>query len=181
MITNDEPLHPEYKKPTKSTTGEQMYLIIQGHSKVKTYGQSDDNNGKPLAKIVPIEKMENPVIKHVVSEDEKGTKLEVKHLHKITKHNDGKKDDGKNLIEDNSKNTMGNLLSLLDTTFGDYFRDGVGGGNDDDDVDDEDKKQKNVSMKNVDKLYELELNVDNNKTAKDDKHVMKLIRNKVEQ
>lgn len=175
--TNDEPLFPQYKKPTKSTP-EQMYLIIQGHSKVKTYGQTDDNNnnGKPFAKIVPIENIENPVIKHVVSEDEKGVKLEVKHLHKIITHNDGKKNDGKNLIEDNSKNTMGSLLSLLDTTFGDYFRDGSAGN--DADNDDNGKTQKLISMTNVDKLNELELNI--NLKKDDDKHVMKLIRNKVE-
>lgn len=139
--TIDDFFAPPHKHQASKSMATPMYLIIEGHSKVKTYGQSDDNAGKPVAKIVPVDSSaKNPVVKHVIAENDRGVQIEVKHLHRRSKGEI--KDDGKNMIRDNSNNTMNSLLSLLDTTFGDYFMD-----------DDSVKVQHENATKKNDKVY----------------------------
>lgn len=62
-----------------------LYLIIQGHSKVKTYGAENVDNAKAKhePKMVPVTTNKDPVVKHVVSQDSRGNEIQVKHLHKI--------------------------------------------------------------------------------------------------
>lgn len=124
-MTTDE-LFSHYKQPEKPMAGP-MYLIIQGHSKVKTYGQPD-GNGKMQPKIVPVASTVDPVVTHVVSEHENGQKYEVKHLHK-------KQEDKEPLLGPITRETsmasmkknatatptMSSLLSLLDSSFGDFL------------------------------------------------------------
>lgn len=102
-----------------------LYLIIEGHSKVKTYGQNiNGTNTASTPKIVQVASTVDPVRKHVVSEDEDGRTFEVKHLHKKQSGVLLKVDDFKHKIAEqktNATSTMGSLLSLLDTSFGDFF------------------------------------------------------------
>lgn len=61
-----------------------MYLIIQGHSKVKTYG-IDKSGGKSVKnepKMVPVGGTTDSIVNHVTS-DTKTTVYQVKHLHKL--------------------------------------------------------------------------------------------------
>lgn len=95
-----------------------MYnLVIEGHSKVKTYGlKSEDEIGKAM--IRPVQAKENPIVERVTNSDE-GPEFNVKHL----KAN--KKDSGKisRKTEDNKKSesAMDSLLSLLDSSFGNFL------------------------------------------------------------
>lgn len=106
----------EQNKPSPMYESRPMYLIIEGHSKVKTYGQPDDET-KKLPKIVPVENLENPVIHHIPSNSEySGSTLPiVKHLHTT----EIKEADETPLKKDTP--IMGGLLSLLDSSIGDYL------------------------------------------------------------
>lgn len=106
-MTTDS-LFSHYKQPSQPLTGP-MYLIIEGHSKVKTYGLRDEE-AKHIPKMVPVKSKNNPVVKHVVSEDDNGTEIIVKHLHQ---KQEDKKIEEKPKLE-NKKSTMDNLLSFLD-------------------------------------------------------------------
>lgn len=62
-----------------------MYLIIQGHSKVKTYGNNSNNGNKTQnhePKMVPVVPTDDPIVQHVVSLDASVGEFQVKHLHK---------------------------------------------------------------------------------------------------
>lgn len=142
----EEFFSPPQKQPASKSIVTPMYLIIEGHSKVKTYGQSDDNAKKPAAKIVPVDSSaNNPVVKHVMAENDRGIEIEVKHLHRRTKSEN--KNEGMNMIRDNSNNTMNSLLSLLDTTFGDFFVD-------DDSVKTQLEKNNNIQVFGIDRKDE---------------------------
>lgn len=122
-MTTDS-LFSHYKQPSQPLTGP-MYLIIEGHSKVKTYGLRDEE-AKHIPKMVPVKSKNNPVINHVVSEDDNGTEIIVKHLHQ--KQDDKKIDDKSSKLE-NKKSTMDNLLSFLD--FGGFMAGDQGDAEDD--------------------------------------------------
>lgn len=110
-MTTDE-IFSHYKQPIEPLTGP-MYLIIQGHSKVKTYGQQYENvTDRHAPKMVPIVATKDPVITHVVNKDDTGNEMNVPHLFE--------KNDVK---EENSTDstTMDSLLSLLDTSFSGFF------------------------------------------------------------
>jgi hypothetical protein len=87
-------------------------LIIEGHSKVKTYGlkNDDDEIANNLPKIRPVKANENPVVDRITNEED-GPEFNAKHK-KATK----KTDDGK-------KSAMTSLLSLLDGSFGNLLSD----------------------------------------------------------
>lgn len=106
------PLLSQYSQP-QIQENTQMHLIIEGHSKVKTYGQNSNYTVKRDPIIVPIGTSENPVTKHVVLEDEQGNPTMVRHLH-------SKKVDKKVAASttDNEDSAMKSLISLLDTSFG---------------------------------------------------------------
>lgn len=89
------------------------YMIIQGHSKVKTYSGSQQATNitvKHSPKIVPVESMKDPIIKHVISDNFKADKMHVlvnttqKFKAPVKKYS--------------SNSTMDGLLSLLDTSLG---------------------------------------------------------------
>jgi hypothetical protein len=115
-MTTDS-LFSHYKQPNQPMRGP-MYLIIQGHSKVKTYGLKNNDTVKNLPKIVPIKVNEDPVIKHVVNQDETGTEMTIKHL-----HTNREKTSGDQLVEVQQPSAMESLLSLLDTSFGNLLVD----------------------------------------------------------
>lgn len=93
-------------------------LIIEGHSKVKTYGLKNDDGGveSNLPKIRPILAKENPIVEHVTNTDE-GPEFNRSQL---------KKKDHKQLSkkgEDDKKSPMESLWSLLDSSFGNFLSD----------------------------------------------------------
>lgn len=112
MIGNDN--KEFFKKIPRPLTP--LNLIIQGHSRVKTYGQGTEERDP---KIIEVKSMENPVVNRVVSQDENGNQFDVKHLHA----SQGNKTLSTAL---NSTTELGNspvagLLSLLDLSFGDFL------------------------------------------------------------
>lgn len=116
-MTTDE-LFSHYKQPQKPLLGP-MYLIIQGHSKVKSYG-SEHTNGTVAksAKIVPVQSIEDPIVNHVVSHDEYDKKFEVKHLHQ---KQETAIDMDKGVMLTTPPSSSDSLLSLLGTSFGDFL------------------------------------------------------------
>lgn len=115
-----------YKQPEKPMPPP-LYLIIEGHSKVKTYGGPSTSSGRHEPKLVPVQSTVDPVVVRVVNEDDDG-KYEVRHLHyKQPKPEDLDAKDEKLVtpVDSNMKplvaNKMSSLLSLLDTSFGDFF------------------------------------------------------------
>lgn len=103
-----------------------LYLIIQGHSKVKTYGAENVDKVKhEPAKMVPVTTNIDPIVKHVVSQDSKGNEIQVKHLHKLqtpaTKVKSTTPSAFKKVV---THSPMESLLSLLDRSFGGF---GFGG------------------------------------------------------
>lgn len=110
-MTTDE-IFSHYKQPVEPLTGP-MYLIIQGHSKVKTYGQLNENiTDRHAPKMVPIVATKDPVIAHVVNKDDTGNEMNIPHLHE--------KNDVK--VENSTDSTaMNSLLSFLDTSFSGFF------------------------------------------------------------
>lgn len=93
-------------------------LIIEGHSKVKTYGlKNDDIIESNLPKIRPIIAKENPIVERVTHSDE-GPEFHVKHLSSNQK--------GQNKLkkpEEDKKSAMTSLLSLLNSSFGNFLSD----------------------------------------------------------
>lgn len=93
-----------------------FHLIIEGHSKVKTYGLNDASVERNLPKIRPVQSKGDPVVRHVTNNDE-SPEYHPKHLHSP------KKDPNKYFQkqDQNKKSAMSNLLSLLDGSFGKYL------------------------------------------------------------
>lgn len=81
-LTTDA-LFSHYKQPPKPLLGP-MYLIIEGHSKVKTYGQNELDPHSP--KIVPVISKREPVVRIADPNEKRGTveTYQVKHLHTKT-------------------------------------------------------------------------------------------------
>lgn len=120
-------------------------LIIEGHSKVKTYGlKNDDAIGHNLPKIRPVQPKENPIVERVTNSDE-GPEFNVKHL-EVNKEDHNKFFTKKT---DNDKNSaMTSLLSLLDSSFGNF-----------------------LSNESVDKVrHESENKIEKNRKEKSEKH-----------
>jgi hypothetical protein len=94
-------------------------LIIEGHSKVKTYGlKNEDEIGNNMPKIRPVQAKENPVVERVTNSDE-GPEFNEKYL-KVNKKLHKKMDD-----EKESGSAISSLMSLLDSSFGNFLSDGV--------------------------------------------------------
>lgn len=153
-MTTDE-LFSHYKQPVEPLKGP-MYLIIQGHSKVKTYGPKPENiTDKHVPKMVPVMATKDPVVSHVVSEDDNGNTIGVMHLHKtksttVQPTKSSKTKTKNKLIDKKSSSTMDNLLSLLDTSFGGFFLNDGGNTNASDNV----GKTKATAKKEADKLID---------------------------
>lgn len=143
-MTTDS-MFSHYKQPMHGPMRGPMYLIIEGHSKVKTYGlKNDDILERHLPKIRQISNNQDPVVRRIV--DETPVEYRVKHLH-VPKKDPNKyfqRPDGK------TPGAMSNLLTLLDTSFGNFL-------SNDSDASDEDteeipkapKSQKNRKGKEI--------------------------------
>ncbi|GAB0098457.1 hypothetical protein DMENIID0001_141940 [Sergentomyia squamirostris] len=103
-----------YNQPQAPIPGP-MYLIIEGHSKVKTYSSSDALDGKHHANIIPIVSTEDPVIRRVINDD---APTGIKHLHY-------KQPEVRRKPTPPAKTSaMDSLLSLLDVSFGNFLTEG---------------------------------------------------------
>lgn len=90
-------------------------LIIEGHSKVKTYGsKNDDPLGNSMPKIRPIQAKENPIVEHVTDDVDSRPEYARQKIKK----------------EASKQTAMTSLLSLLDGSFGNFLggEDVSGGG-----------------------------------------------------
>lgn len=93
-------------------------LIIEGHSKVKTYGlKNDDAIENNLPKIRPVQANENPIVERVI--EDQGPEFNIKHLQSSRKEND------KNFKSTDGGQTspITSLLSLLDSSFSNFLSD----------------------------------------------------------
>ncbi|XP_052897839.1 uncharacterized protein LOC128304670 [Anopheles moucheti] len=120
-MTTDS-IFSHYKQPAAPERWS-PYLIIEGHSKVKTYGLNTNDTLMQLPRMVPVTSTKDPIVRHVVNRDpETGAELGVTHI--ATKrppvyevHTEAgprstmKNDSVKQRQEDASVNT---LLTLLD-------------------------------------------------------------------
>lgn len=147
-MTTDS-MFSHYKQPEQPMRGP-MYLIIEGHSKVKTYGlKNDDILERHLPKIRQISNNQDPVVRRIV--DETPVEYRVKHLHAP------KKDPNKYFKRTDGKNSgaMSNLLTLLDTSFGNFLsNDSEGSDEDTEEIPKAPKSQKNRKGKEVPETHE---------------------------
>lgn len=113
-------------KPAILPTRPPLYLIIQGHSKVKTYGaeHGSSKNITTKAKMVPVTPKIDPIVNHVVSQDSSGNEIQVKHLHKLHIPTTRVKSTTPSSLKKLTNSPMESLLSLLDKSFGGF---GFGG------------------------------------------------------
>lgn len=116
--TNLIPQEKKHYVQPEMNAGWPVYnLIIEGHSKVKTYGlKNDDEIENHLPKIRPVQHKQNPIVERVTS-TEKGPEFEVKHL-KHSKH--PKKSSSS---DESAQSPMSSLFSLLETSFGNFLSD----------------------------------------------------------
>lgn len=130
----EEPELP--KKQSSKYIQSPMYMIIEGHSKVKKYGLRPNDIKSNFPKIVPIVPTKETVVRHVVSNDEFGNTLAVKHLHvKTTPTTTTQRPVSTTLppstaitkleLKKKEPSTMDSLLSFLDTSLGNFFLNGV--------------------------------------------------------
>lgn len=123
----EEPEIP--KKQSSKYIQSPMYMIIEGHSKVKKYGLGPNDIKSNFPKIVPVTPTKDTVVRHVVSNDEFGNTLTVKHLHpKITttvRPAPTQPTTTKLELKKKEPSTMDSLLSFLDTSLGNFFLNGV--------------------------------------------------------
>uniref|UniRef100_A0A182W7J9 Uncharacterized protein n=1 Tax=Anopheles minimus TaxID=112268 RepID=A0A182W7J9_9DIPT len=78
-MTTDS-IFSHYKQPA---TPERWspYLIIEGHSKVKTYGLNTNDTLMQLPRMVPVTSTKDPIVRHVVNRDpDTGAELSVTHI-----------------------------------------------------------------------------------------------------
>lgn len=120
MSLTTDSLFSHYKQPSLPVRGP-MYLIIQGHSKVKTYGPDGGNakrTEKAEAKMVPIVAKEDPVVNHVVASNSNESVVQVKHLHKSRETESKTKPTSKPTKKVTTP--MASLLSLLDSSLASF-------------------------------------------------------------
>lgn len=119
LTTKQEEQKQHYVLPEMQAGWPVYNLIIEGHSKVKTYGlKNEDEIGNNMPKIRPVQGKDNPIVERVTNSDE-GPEFNAKHLRANKKDKFPKKtEDGKK-----SESAMTSLLSLLDSSFGNFLSD----------------------------------------------------------
>ncbi|XP_058064942.1 transcription initiation factor TFIID subunit 12-like, partial [Anopheles bellator] len=67
VVTSTERIFSHYKQPATSAPMERgpLYLIIEGHSKVKTYGLNTNDTLMQLPRMVPVASTRDPIVRHV--------------------------------------------------------------------------------------------------------------------
>lgn len=107
-------LYSNFEKNTKAPKNH-MSLVIEGHSKVKTYkpGQFDPKE-KHRPVLIPVTPLGDPINRRIVNTEEDGKIIEVKHLHS----KEERKSETKKVENHQEKSAISSLLSFLDTSFG---------------------------------------------------------------
>lgn len=124
----EEPETP--KKQSSKYIQSPMYMIIEGHSKVKKYGLRPNDIKSNFPKIVPVTPTKDTVVNYVVSNDEFGNSLTIKHLHSKTTTaapvtSSTQTPTTKLELKKKGSSTMDSLLSFLDSSLGNFFLKGV--------------------------------------------------------
>ncbi|EDS26582.1 conserved hypothetical protein [Culex quinquefasciatus] len=135
-----DPVLAQFNQPPRPVAP--LYLIIEGHSKVKTYGLNNNDTLMQLPKLVPVIGSEDPVIRHVVSRDDTGGALQVPHVTMkpsttttttATPPTTSKTPPAEPSTSDEEtseeKSAVNSILSLLDASFGNFLLNGESGGN----------------------------------------------------
>lgn len=104
-----------YVQPDMHSAWPVYNLIIEGHSKVKTYGlKNDDPLAHSMPKIRPIQASKNPIVEHVTAADEGPEfKRKIQNQHQPQQKQQTHR----------KESTMESLLSLLDGSFGNFLTD----------------------------------------------------------
>uniref|UniRef100_A0A182TVY4 Uncharacterized protein n=1 Tax=Anopheles melas TaxID=34690 RepID=A0A182TVY4_9DIPT len=80
MAMTTDSVFSHYKQPATSERWS-PYLIIEGHSKVKTYGLNTNDTLMQLPRMVPVTSTKDPIVRHVVNRDpDTGAELAVTHI-----------------------------------------------------------------------------------------------------
>uniref|UniRef100_A0A336LB21 CSON007234 protein n=1 Tax=Culicoides sonorensis TaxID=179676 RepID=A0A336LB21_CULSO len=114
-------MYARFRENTK-TPKPHMSLVIEGHSKVKTYKPGHfDPKEKHRPVLVPIEPVADPIQRRITDKENGIISLEVKHLHSSEeKKSETKKVElEKPVVKKKQKSAISSLLSFLDTSFGD--------------------------------------------------------------
>ncbi|KXJ77979.1 hypothetical protein RP20_CCG005956 [Aedes albopictus] len=101
-----------------------LYLIIEGHSKVKTYGLNNNDTLMQLPKMVPVVGSDDPIIRHVVNRDETGDVVGIPRITMNPVMTSTMSPEALSSSEEETseeKSAVNSLLSLLGSSFGDYF------------------------------------------------------------
>lgn len=135
-----------------------LYLIIEGHSKVKTYGLNNNDTLMQLPKMVPVVGSEDPIIRHVVNRDQTGDVVNIPRITMNPVMTTTMASDALSSSEETSeeKSAVNSLLSLLGSSFGDYFSDKDANGNsiDSAEIDKDSKSRRNArSVDDRQQLY----------------------------
>jgi len=102
ISTTERDEHKHYVQPDMHVGWPVYNLIIEGHSKVKTYGlKNNDPLALSMPKIRPIQPKENPIVEHVTNSYDDGPEYKLQQRQKPKK-----------------ESTMESLLSILDGSFG---------------------------------------------------------------
>lgn len=115
ISTTERDEHKHYVQPDNMHVGWPVYnLIIEGHSKVKTYGlKNDDPLALNMPKIRPVQAKENPIVEHVTNNNNNNNKPDDGPEYKVQPKQKPKKE-----------STMESLLSILDGSFGNLLTSG---------------------------------------------------------
>ncbi|XP_062546302.1 uncharacterized protein LOC134212448 [Armigeres subalbatus] len=127
-----------------------LYLIIEGHSKVKTYGLNNNDTLMQLPKMVPVVGAKDPIVRHVVNRDEVGGAATIPRITMNPVMTSTMAPVMISVSEEETsaeKSAVDSLLSLLGSSFGDYFSSKDANGNSIDSAESGDKDSK--SRRNV--------------------------------
>ncbi|XP_058815592.1 uncharacterized protein LOC131679058 [Topomyia yanbarensis] len=127
-VTADS-LFSHYNQPPRPPKSP-LYLIIEGHSKVKTYGLNNNNTLLRPPMMVPVASSEDPVNRRVVNRAESGDEMEVSHISmKLTTSTTTAAPPASDEESSAEKSAIDSLLGLLESSFGGYLLRGDSGGN----------------------------------------------------
>uniref|UniRef100_A0A182JUX1 Uncharacterized protein n=1 Tax=Anopheles christyi TaxID=43041 RepID=A0A182JUX1_9DIPT len=80
MVMTTDSIFSHYKQPAAPGRWS-PYLIIEGHSKVKTYGLNTNDTLMQLPRMVPVTSTKDPIVRHVVNRDpDTGAEMAVTHI-----------------------------------------------------------------------------------------------------
>lgn len=94
---------------------------------MKTYGLNNNDTLMMLPKMIPVASLRDPLVRRVVNRDETGSSMDVRHVSILSTAAPIMSSEEEETSEERS--AVSSLLSLLDSSFGDYLVGGDAGGN----------------------------------------------------